>query len=155
MGSDHDAFIRSIAQHPMEDFSSLVYADWLEDHDNPGAAHIVRSHVNYLHRGPLTYDHTGMYGNSVPSASSLRDYLTAKKPVVYLRRYGSNPGNPPTTIYLMSLWLPHPDSTKSYVYTTSANRHEALEYLASMPDFAEADDYHQRLSDGDYSTDHY
>src|SRR6516162_7801674 len=37
-----DAFLRAIADNPYDDTPRLVYADWLDEHDDPGRAEFIR-----------------------------------------------------------------------------------------------------------------
>jgi uncharacterized protein (TIGR02996 family) len=40
--TDEDALLRAIGEEPDEDGPRLVYADWLEEHGNPGRAELIR-----------------------------------------------------------------------------------------------------------------
>lgn len=40
--TDEDALLAAIAAHPAEDTPRLVYADWLDEHDRPTAAELIR-----------------------------------------------------------------------------------------------------------------
>jgi uncharacterized protein (TIGR02996 family) len=40
-----DAFLRDVAQHPADDGPRLVYADWLDEHGQPGRAEFIRTQV--------------------------------------------------------------------------------------------------------------
>src|SRR4051812_24449427 len=40
-----EAFFQDIAEHPDDDTPRLVYADWLDDHGQPGRAEYVRAGV--------------------------------------------------------------------------------------------------------------
>src|SRR3954466_3476753 len=39
---DDDAFLRAILDHPDDDLPRLVYADWLDEHGDPGRAEVIR-----------------------------------------------------------------------------------------------------------------
>jgi uncharacterized protein (TIGR02996 family) len=43
--NDHDALLHAIGEHPEEDTPRLMYADWLEEHDQPERADFVRNQV--------------------------------------------------------------------------------------------------------------
>jgi uncharacterized protein (TIGR02996 family) len=43
--TDHDALLRAIAEHPEEDTPRLMYADWLDENDQPDRAEFVRVQV--------------------------------------------------------------------------------------------------------------
>lgn len=43
--NDHDALLNAIGEHPEEDTPRLMYADWLEEHDQPERADFVRNQV--------------------------------------------------------------------------------------------------------------
>ncbi|MBY0458183.1 MAG: TIGR02996 domain-containing protein, partial [Gemmataceae bacterium] len=43
--NDHDALLRAIGEHPEEDTPRLVYADWLEENDQPERADFVRNQI--------------------------------------------------------------------------------------------------------------
>ncbi len=43
--NDHDALLRAIGEHPEEDTPRLMYADWLEENDDPDRADFVRNQV--------------------------------------------------------------------------------------------------------------
>jgi uncharacterized protein (TIGR02996 family) len=61
---DNQAFISAIAEEPTCDTRRLIYADWLEEHDNPQAADYLRTELE-LARLPL----------DSPQARPLRDRL--------------------------------------------------------------------------------
>ncbi|HEY1379394.1 MAG TPA: TIGR02996 domain-containing protein [Gemmataceae bacterium] len=42
MAGDEDAFLRAIAAKPGDDLPRLVFADWLDEHGQPGRAEFVR-----------------------------------------------------------------------------------------------------------------
>jgi uncharacterized protein (TIGR02996 family) len=39
---EHDAFLRTVCEHPDEDGPRLVFADWLDEHGDPGRAELIR-----------------------------------------------------------------------------------------------------------------
>jgi uncharacterized protein (TIGR02996 family) len=43
--NDHDALLNAIAEHPEEDTPRLMYADWLEENDQPERADFVRNQI--------------------------------------------------------------------------------------------------------------
>lgn len=43
--NDHDALLHAIGEHPEEDTPRLMYADWLEENDQPERADFVRNQV--------------------------------------------------------------------------------------------------------------
>jgi uncharacterized protein (TIGR02996 family) len=43
--NDHDALLNAIGERPEEDTPRLMYADWLEEHDQPERADFVRNQV--------------------------------------------------------------------------------------------------------------
>jgi uncharacterized protein (TIGR02996 family) len=56
---DHDAFLGPLTEHPDDDATLLVYADWLEDHGEPGRAAFLRAQersrrLTHSRRGFLT-----------------------------------------------------------------------------------------------------
>ena len=42
MTSDDETFLAAICAHPADDVPRLVYADYLEEHDQPERAHFIR-----------------------------------------------------------------------------------------------------------------
>lgn len=49
--NDHDALLHAIGEHPEEDTPRLMYADWLEENDQPERADFVRNQVEMAHIG--------------------------------------------------------------------------------------------------------
>jgi uncharacterized protein (TIGR02996 family) len=49
--SDHDALLCAIGANPADDLPRLVFADWLEEHDQPERAQFIRAEVD-LYRRP-------------------------------------------------------------------------------------------------------
>lgn len=47
MTSDHDALFRAICANPEDDTPRLVFADWLEENDEPTRAEFVRAQVEF------------------------------------------------------------------------------------------------------------
>src|SRR5688572_2032706 len=47
-----DAFLEDVAEHPDDDAPRLIYADWLEDHDDRDRAEFIRVQCEraHLHR---------------------------------------------------------------------------------------------------------
>src|SRR4051812_22718612 len=46
MAVNHDeAFLEDICAHPDDDATPLIYADWLDDHDEPARAEFIRVQV--------------------------------------------------------------------------------------------------------------
>ena len=43
MNPEMTAFLQAIAEEPADDTSRLVFADWLEEHDQPARAEFIRS----------------------------------------------------------------------------------------------------------------
>ncbi len=50
--SDGDALLAAILAHPDEDTPRLVYADWLDEHNDPDRAEFIRVQVQ-LHNTPF------------------------------------------------------------------------------------------------------
>ena len=61
------AFLRAIAEHPDDDSSRLVYADWLEENGDPEKAGYVRVKVAYERLDNIT--HTWLTNTGVPVAA--------------------------------------------------------------------------------------
>jgi uncharacterized protein (TIGR02996 family) len=56
---DHNAFLGPLTEHPDDAATLLVYADWLEDHGEPGRAAFLRAQersrrLTHSRRGFLT-----------------------------------------------------------------------------------------------------
>ena len=49
--NDHDALLRAIGEHPEEDTPRLMYADWLDENDQPERADFVRNQVELARVG--------------------------------------------------------------------------------------------------------
>lgn len=49
---DGVALRRAVLENPLDDTVRLVYADWLEEHDDPDRAHMIRAQVNKPHLFP-------------------------------------------------------------------------------------------------------
>lgn len=51
--TDRDAFMQTIIEHPQDNHARLVFADWLEEHDDPERAEFIRLQVELAKR-PLS-----------------------------------------------------------------------------------------------------
>lgn len=58
--TDREAFIAAIAATPAADLPRLVFADWLDEHDEPALAEFVRAHVRLYHLRPGTAEHAAV-----------------------------------------------------------------------------------------------
>lgn len=67
--NDHDALLRAIGEQPEEDTPRLMYADWLEENDQPERADFVRNQIALSQPG-LTNGERG------PLVRKNRAYLT-------------------------------------------------------------------------------
>jgi uncharacterized protein (TIGR02996 family) len=74
--TDHDALLRSIAEHPEEDTPRLMYADWLEENGRPERAEFVRVQVEL---GRLGLNHPERHAWVVRNVRFLRDYVPGWK----------------------------------------------------------------------------
>ncbi|HEY1191817.1 MAG TPA: TIGR02996 domain-containing protein [Gemmata sp.] len=71
--NDHDALLRAIGEQPEEDTPRLMYADWLEENDQPERADFVRNQIalnqpglSAAERGPLVRKNRSYLTNWVP-----------------------------------------------------------------------------------------
>jgi uncharacterized protein (TIGR02996 family) len=74
--TDHDALLRAIAEHPEEDTPRLMYADWLEENDQPDRAEFVRVQVEL---GRLDLNDPARRPWVVRHVQFLRDYVPGWK----------------------------------------------------------------------------
>lgn len=45
--TDREALLRAVCENPDDDLPRLVFADWLDEHDEPERAHFVRTQVEF------------------------------------------------------------------------------------------------------------
>lgn len=71
--SDHDALLRAIGEQPEEDTPRLMYADWLDENDEPERADFVRNQIELARPGlsaadrfPLVRKNVYYFNNWVP-----------------------------------------------------------------------------------------
>ena len=71
--NDHDALLRAIGDHPEEDTPRLMYADWLDENDQPERADFVRNQIELgrpgltaAERHPLVKKNVHYLNNWVP-----------------------------------------------------------------------------------------
>ncbi len=69
--NDHDALLRAIGENPEEDTPRLMYADWLEENNEPDRADFVRAQVELAR----------------PGLSSAEKYPFVRKNVHYLTNF--------------------------------------------------------------------
>ena len=69
--NDHDALLRAIGEQPEEDTPRLMYADWLEENDQPERADFVRNQIEL----------------SRPGLTSAERHPLVKKNVYYLNNW--------------------------------------------------------------------
>ena len=69
--SDRDALLAAILAHPDDDTPRLVYADWLDEHDEPDRAEFIR----IQHRLPTLSRRTGEGRRLAARESALRRRL--------------------------------------------------------------------------------
>lgn len=69
--NDHDALLRAIGEQPEEDTPRLMYADWLEEHEQPERADFVRAQVELAR----------------PGLSAAERYPAVRKNVYYLSHF--------------------------------------------------------------------
>ncbi len=63
--SDHDALLRAIGEHPEEDTPRLMYADWLEENDQPERADFVRNQIELAQVGLNSPDRSPLVRKNV------------------------------------------------------------------------------------------
>jgi uncharacterized protein (TIGR02996 family) len=54
--SDRDALLRAICENPDDDAPRLIYADWLDEHDDPRQAEFIRVQIEVARRGIRNYE---------------------------------------------------------------------------------------------------
>lgn len=67
MTTDHEAFMRSIIADPSNDMPRLVFADWLEEHDEPERAEFIRCQIELA---KMTEPKIGGYRKMLPISQS-------------------------------------------------------------------------------------
>jgi len=70
--SDEAALLRAICAHPDEDTPRLVYADWLDEHDQPERAEFIRVQIERDAHPDCTGDHDVIVEHSTEKSRHLR-----------------------------------------------------------------------------------
>lgn len=134
--SAHLPFHDKIAENPREDTPSLVYADWLEENDQPHLAafvrEVVRTKNDYTNRDRVArvmhYAHRPAPDRAAPAVNSVYNYMGLGAH----RESGRGRKKPPTTTEV-SVQSPY-----------SGDRHGYLSFSLDVPD-AEAAEWTKRL----------